>query len=542
VRRTNPQKLLPAISALLLWTLALASSYPMYSLISYQISLTAESSGPYPDSAKFPELIKKETMPDTARAETANEVPVIPKQTPTAPVKAAIEQKNRIKKNIVLIYAESLEQLYFDKEIFGDLLPNIRELSADAHRFTNLRQVRGTSWTTAGIVASQCGFPVKVSNHLASNSTIASVERPYPEEICLADILSDQGYETVYMGGAPLWFGGKGNFLKTHGYKRIFGDEELAPMLPNRQYRSGWGLYDDSLFKMVLKELKSLEKGGQPYFLTLLTLDTHHPKGISSKSCKKLLNNQDSMSNAIYCSDQLISYFIAETMSIVDMNETIIVLFSDHLALRNTLWNQLKANQQNRRLTFMIFDNAPGTESNLPGTHFDVAPTLLEAAGLTEQLRIGAGFSLLSQEASKSVSSQLSQEVKTTPTLLNQSFSAKKSGVDISRSDLSLSIGGLTLKANAFGQKFVSGMYLAVLNEEGNVRDAIYSGNYENLAKNLIGTFVVGISILPSQLDSVTYFYGRISLDSKGIIQRRLNRDTHLSADEILTSMQPGIP
>lgn len=567
IRNTMTHKLLPAIPALLLWILALASSYPIYSLANYQISLAVESE-PYRDSSHFPEITKKETTPVIAKPQTDNATPVIPKniitkavvgqnyptdggksdaiiaaalsaakETSMIPVKTEIEAKTAIKKNIIFIYAESLEQLYFDKEIFGELLPNIRKLSTRAHRFTNLRQVRGTGWTIAGMVASQCGFPLKVSNHLASNSTMASVDRPYPDEICLADILSAQGYETVYMGGAPLWFGGKGNFLETHGYRRIFGDEELAPMLPDKQYQSGWGLYDDSLFKLALKELKSLETGEHPYLLTLLTLDTHHPNGIRSKSCKKLVDNRDPMSNAIFCSDQLISQFITESMNIVDMNETIIVLFSDHLSLRNTLWSKLKANQHSRKLTLMIFDHAPGTESNLPATHFDVAPTLLEAAGLTDQFRIGAGFSLYSQKTNKSANRPLAQDLKITPALLNQSSSAKQSGVDISRSNLSISIGALTLKANAAGQKFVSGMYLAVFNEEGNAIDAIYSDDYANLVKNLSGVFVVGISILPDRPDFVTYFYGRISKDGKGIIQRPLNKDTHLSNVEILTNM-----
>ena len=131
-----------------------------------------------------------------------------------------------------MIYAESVEELYFDTDIFGDLLPKIRQLSKNAHRFSNVRQVGGTGWTIAGIVASQCGFPLKVSSHLASNSTMASVDKPYPDQTCLADILSGNGYETVYMGGAPLWFAGKGNFLRTHGYKRVFGDEAFTSISP----------------------------------------------------------------------------------------------------------------------------------------------------------------------------------------------------------------------------------------------------------------------------------------------------------------------
>ena len=450
----------------------------------------------------------------------------------TTPVVVKTEPKPQIRKNIILIYAESLESLYFETEIFGELLPGIKKLSTNAHRFTNMRQVRGTGWTIAGIVASQCGFPLIVSSHLASNSSMASVERPYPDEVCMADILSEQGYDTVYMGGAPLWFGGKGNFLNTHGYKRVFGDKELTSPMAKKNNNSEWGLYDDNLFALALNELKSLESSSQPYLLTLLTLDTHHPYGLSSKSCNKLKGNSDSMSNAVYCSDQLISQFITDSMDMVDMNDTIIVLFSDHLSLRNTLWDTLKAHKEKRRLTFMIFDHTSGSESGLAGTHLDVGPTVLEAAGLTDQLQIGAGRSIFTQQAK-----QVAQTEKHTPTLLKQSASAKETGVRLSKDDLSISVGDLTLRANESGEKFTSGMYLAVFDDDGYVIDAIYSDDFELLAKSLDGVFVVGVSVLENRPGLASYFYGRISLDGTEITQKALTSNINISPVEIIDNM-----
>ena len=578
IYKIQSHKLWPSVPVLLLWFLALVGNYPIYSLANYQIIQATNFDTPTLGAEIHPELAKEQTKTDSFELQTTNveasiskepsnqdtiresnptvaknsvEIPTaiasVVEKTPLTPTlvkpNALLEEqpesqlkpqtKAVLKKNIILIYAESIEALYFDTEIFGDLLPKIRQLSKNAHRFTNVRQVGGTSWTIAGIVASQCGFPLKVSNHLASNSTMASVDKPYPDETCLADILSDYGYETVYMGGAPLWFAGKENFLRTHGYKRIFGDEELASSLPDKEYQSGWGLYDDSLFELALSELQSLEQETHPYLLTLLTLDTHHPKGIPSKSCKKLVNNQDSMSNAIYCSDQLVSHFINEAMKIVDMSNTVIVLFSDHLSLRNTLWDKLKDNKERRRLTFMIFDEAPATVSDIRATHFDVAPTVLESAGFTDHLKVGAGNSLFPNLSNKQVSRQVTQKETSTPSLLDPRSSVKENGIAISRRDLSLTIGNLTLKANDSGQKFESGMYLAVLNEQGIVVDAIYSDDYESLAKNLDGTFIIGISVMPAPPYSATYFYGIITPDGKGISQRSFNHDVHLNAADL---------
>jgi arylsulfatase A-like enzyme len=581
IYKTQSNKLWPAIPVVLLWVLALVGNYPVYSLTIYQMSMETEPSLPTLNDASYPELTSEQPVTDLPEPETGKEETAVSKQvdnqdiveenssavedpveilpaesfpeeaTPLIPTivkteslpetqrnpqpetQATAEPKLRLKKNIILIYAESLESLYFDTELFGDLVPNIRKLSAKAHSYTNLVQVGGTGWTIAGIVASQCGFPLKVSNHLASNSTMASVDRPYPDETCLADILSDNGYETVYMGGAPLWFAGKENFLRTHGYKRISGDKKLASLLSDKEYQSGWGLYDDSLFELALVELQSLEKDTQPYLLTLLTLDTHHPNGIPSKSCKKLVDNGDSMSNAIYCSDQMIGNFINEAMKIVDMNDTIIVLFSDHLSLRNTLWSKLKANKQRRRLTFMIFDNAPATVSNTRATHFDVAPTILEAARVRDQTKVGAGVSLFTRSPKEQSGKPVAQKADSTPALLNPTASIKDNGIVLSRRELSLKIGDLTLNANNNGQKFRSGMYLVAVTEQGNVVDSFYSDDYESLAKNLNGTFVIGISVMQAPPYSAMYFYGKISPDGTEIIQRAFNSDIHLTAAEI---------
>ena len=81
-------------------------------------------------------------------------------------------------------------------------------------------------------------------------------------------------------------------------------------------------------------------------------------------------------------------------------------------------------------------------------------------------------------------------------------------------------------------------MYLAVLNEQGTVIDAIYSDNYVNLAKNLNGTFVVGVSVMQAPPHSAVYFYGKISPDGKGMTQRAFNHDVHLSSAEIWPPQQ----
>lgn len=301
-------------------------------------------------------------------------------------------------KNIVLIYAESLEKIYFDKNIFGNLLPKLTELKKSGLDFQNIRQVRGTAFTTAGIIASQCSVPLNIRYQKGegANSTLSGLERPLPNHICLSDILKAHNYKTVFMGGADQNFGGKANFMKAHSYDEIYGKFELIPLLTDPSYYIGWGVFDDSLFEFAERKLDELYANDQPFLLSLLTLDTHHPNGHPSKSCKPLLEGHNKFLDAIYCSDQLISKFITKLRSRNDFENTLIILMSDHLAQRNGVWDKLQAHMKKRRLSFTLWDKKinAGVMHNA-GMHFDIAPTILSATGFNNYQSHNLGSNLL---------------------------------------------------------------------------------------------------------------------------------------------------
>jgi phosphoglycerol transferase len=124
------------------------------------------------------------------------------------------------KRNLVLVYAESLEDAYGKPAVFGeDLLKSLR--SKRSVSFGRLQPTPGTGWTIAGIVASQCGIPLRPVIH-DPNDMGASGEF-LPSITCLGDILKAHGYVNVFMGGASLSFAGKGLFLRSHGYEETWG-------------------------------------------------------------------------------------------------------------------------------------------------------------------------------------------------------------------------------------------------------------------------------------------------------------------------------
>lgn len=293
-----------------------------------------------------------------------------------------------IKRNLVLIYVESLENTYSSKAIFQeDLLSSVNSKTLNAISFENFRQA-GAIWTIAGIVSSQCGFPLKTviqgGNELGQN-----VKQFLPGAICLGDILKDQGYKNIFMGGASLSFAGKGKFLSHHGYTELYGSEEWKKL--GEKNFSGWGLYDDDLFKQAKKKISELEKQRAPYNLTMLTVDTHHPSGHISQTCKR--KGVKDFVGIMKCTSDLLSDFVAFMSINGYLENTNLVIMGDHLAGGNPVDEKLILEDDRTIFNkFIVPKNLVKNRDQI--YHFSIFPTILYSLGFRfENNRLALGAS-----------------------------------------------------------------------------------------------------------------------------------------------------
>jgi phosphoglycerol transferase len=309
---------------------------------------------------------------------------VEPKQVPLA-------QERR--RNLILIYAESLETTYSDASLFGgDLLAPMRRLGG--HRYGWYRPAAGATWTIAGMVSTQCGVPLRV---YAQRDV-----RPNPEgktflpgATCLGDILQAHGYRNVFLGGAPLSFSGKGRFLADHGYEEAWGREEWERAGVAKAGFNAWGTFDSALFEQARIRLAQLHASGQPFNLTLLTLDTHNPFGFLSADCRK--RGATGFEGIVRCSAEQITEFVEFARDKGYLENTVVVVIGDHLAVPNPLYDKLV--QAPRRGIFNLFIGRdlprPNTGELLP---FDLFPTLVELAGIrVPGDRLGLGYSAVGE-------------------------------------------------------------------------------------------------------------------------------------------------
>lgn len=299
-----------------------------------------------------------------------------------ASVPVDLEVAPRRPKSVVYVYAESLEGTFMDETRFPGLMPHLSALQKEALSLDNIDQAPFTSWTIAGIVASQCGFP-DLGEGMNTNA-----EARGSDMHCVGDILKHHGYTLSYLNGADIRFAGKDYFFQAHGFDRIQGKHELVKRLEAQGIKpemSKWGLYDDDLLSLVDQELDRLLDQPQPFFLSALTLDTHPPEGHTSAFCKDVVygDGQNLMLNHVHCADRMLGAFVRSVRQ-RQRDDVIVVLASDHLqsATSSLAHDMLKQHDGQRRNLWMAWgkDIAPQRVST-PATMFDVGPTLLPLMG-----------------------------------------------------------------------------------------------------------------------------------------------------------------
>jgi phosphoglycerol transferase len=313
-----------------------------------------------------------------------------------APEYRVPQQPLRKPRNIVWIYGESLERTYLDEATFPGLMPNLNRLAAQSLDVRGLASAEGGGWTIAGLVSSMCGVPLTTAQ--GDENSMGRMGSFLPEAVCLGDYLKQQGYTNHYLGGANGQFAGKGQFLATHGFDAVddlawFKQQKIA-----RAHFSTWGVHDDVLLDKAYDRFMQLSRKGEPFMLTTLTMDTHHPAGHLPVACKRTRYQSDygniGLLNALKCTDGLISRLVDRIQASPYGEDTLIVIASDHLAMPNDLSHVLARQSRENLLLFLGKDIAPRQLAATDASTLDSGATLLSL--LEPQINaIGFGRSLL---------------------------------------------------------------------------------------------------------------------------------------------------
>ncbi|MGO1625549.1 MAG: sulfatase-like hydrolase/transferase [Halomonadaceae bacterium] len=303
--------------------------------------------------------------------------------------------------NLVILYLESLERTYGEPE-FGDAYADLHELGKKGVVFEGIEQINNTGWTMAGMIGSQCGTPLMPAG-LVHDRQFEPLAEVVPGVECLGDLLDGQGYRLSYMGGASKAFAGKGRFYEGHGFDNVMGLDELKDGLEAPDYVNDWGLYDDTLYDLTVDEIKRLKaESDGPWGLVNISLSAHAPTGFPAQSCRERQGEWDGedILYSVKCSAWLARHLVERLEDEGLLDNTLVVVASDHLSMRVSVWDELVGLP--RENTLMLLGN--GLEPrhiSRRASIVDLFPTILDALGYPpDQHKAGLGVSLLDNSTS----------------------------------------------------------------------------------------------------------------------------------------------
>ncbi len=300
-------------------------------------------------------------------------------------------------KNLLIFYCESMEDDFGDTDIMGeDLLGPIRP-SIDVPDL-RIEQMPGADFTIGGIVATQCGVPVKSISILSGNLTGWSLDEFMPGALCLGEYLSDAGYYNVYYNGSSGVFAGKDKFFRGHGYQEFVAKEEwlkqrdIDPATMNM-----WSIYDSDLIDFSIERIDQLMAEGKKFSFAISTMDTHEP-GFLFHECREQ-GYTDNWHGYVKCSLSQVERLLRHIHEKGWDDQFVVLVMGDHLTRMPTLDNVNLKKLKERYVLCSLRSDGTLRPMRSTITHFDLFPSLLSALGFEiEGDRLGFGYNVFSKD------------------------------------------------------------------------------------------------------------------------------------------------
>lgn len=340
----------------------------------------------------------------------------------TAPDSVAIKAPEK-KPNVIWLVLESMETTYASREAGGiqekNYMPKLTELAEENLSFSDTDKLGGiystnnTNWTMAALFAGTSGLPFAFpvdQNSMNQYTTFA------PEITTMGDILQRDGYRQVFLCGSDGEYGGRALYFRQHGGYEIhdlFAAREMGE-IPS-DYYVWWGFEDRILFRIAREELTQLAETGEPFNLTMLTVDAHHLGGFTCEECGT--EYEDRTANVIACTDRQVGAFVEWCREQPFWDNTVLIITGDHPRMDTSLVGELTFRERRIYNSFLNARKTPeGKTTFRTAVMMDLFPTMLSAMGYEiggDRLGLGTDlFSATPTLAEKMGYEQLNDEVQ----------------------------------------------------------------------------------------------------------------------------------
>jgi phosphoglycerol transferase MdoB-like AlkP superfamily enzyme len=223
------------------------------------------------------------------------------------------------KMNVVLISVESLSAEFLGT--FGNtqhITPQLDSLAKEGLLFNNL-YASGTR-TVRGLEALSLCIPPTPGQSI--------VKRPDNKNLfTLGSIFRSKGYNSRFIYGGYGYFDNMNEFFSNNGYqvtdRSSLQDSEI-------HYSNIWGVADEDLFTLSLRELDQDYKNNKPFFAQIMTVSNHRPYTYPEGRID--IPSHTGREGAVKYTDYAIGKFIREAKQKPWFSNTLFVIVADHCA------------------------------------------------------------------------------------------------------------------------------------------------------------------------------------------------------------------
>jgi len=221
--------------------------------------------------------------------------------------------------NVVLISVESLSGDYLGT--FGNkenITPYLDSLVSQSLFFDNL-YANGTR-TVRGLEALSLSVPPTPGDSLLKEHNNENL-------LSLADIFNDRGYQSDFVYGGYGEFDNMNYFFSHNGYRTV--DRRDIPKGATIHSENVWGVADEDLYTLALKQMDDAQAAGKPFFLHIMTTSNHRPYTFPAG---RVSQANQTRAGAVAYTDWSIGDFIKRAREKSYFDDTVFVITADHCA------------------------------------------------------------------------------------------------------------------------------------------------------------------------------------------------------------------
>ncbi len=267
------------------------------------------------------------------------------------------------KLNVILISVESFSADFM--KMFGNtenITPHLDSLAQHSLVFTNL-YATGTR-TVRGLEALSLCVPPTPGQSI--------VRRPNNDNLfSLGKVFNEKGYESKYIYGGYGYFDNMNGFFSANNYK-VVDRNALSP--EEIDYENIWGVADENLFTLALREIDKTVSSGKLAFAQVMTVSNHRPYTYPDGRID--IPSHTGREGAVKYTDYSINKFLKEARNKPWFDSTVFVIVADHCA-SSAGKTELPVNKYH--IPMMIYSPAniaPNKMERLM-SQIDMGPTLL---------------------------------------------------------------------------------------------------------------------------------------------------------------------